>query len=212
VFIPLIFPAKQQNFEQLTMNPEQQTEVQPETAAEKPASSAPRDNRRRRGGRGRSRHRGPRDERRDQGEHRDQAERREQPRSEEIRAHTPAHNHTYQKPEGSIGRAMEQVQEIQIELQKVLEDMQEVLQTLEQVEREKTASEEEIEMLRESLLKLQKGSGHSRDRDRDRDRDYRGSAPSSRPPPPRPQAAAAPEPEKPADDERAGEEREADEE
>ncbi len=66
------------------------------------------------------------------------------------------------KAEGSIQKAMEQTEHIRLELKKALDDLHEVLRTLEQVEREKTASEEEIELLRESLRLLQRDHGHPR--------------------------------------------------
>jgi predicted nucleic acid-binding Zn-ribbon protein len=57
---------------------------------------------------------------------------------------------------------IEQVEQIRGELEKALDDIHEALHTLEQVEREKTASEEEIETLRETLKQLQHGQGNSR--------------------------------------------------
>jgi uncharacterized protein (DUF3084 family) len=57
---------------------------------------------------------------------------------------------------------MQQVEHIRAELKRVLEEIYQVLQTLEQVEREKTASEEEIETLRESLRLLHREHGPGR--------------------------------------------------
>jgi hypothetical protein len=54
------------------------------------------------------------------------------------------------------------VELIRSELKKALDDIHEVMRTLEQVEREKTASEEEIEMLRESLSLLHRDHGNPR--------------------------------------------------
>jgi hypothetical protein len=63
---------------------------------------------------------------------------------------------------GSIRKAIDQAELIRNELKKALDDIHEVLRTLEQVEREKTASEEEIELLRESLRLLHRDPGHPR--------------------------------------------------
>jgi hypothetical protein len=178
-FIPLIFPRNQQNVVQgNAMNPDQPTETHSEPApAEKPAATGQTDNRRRHGRGGRSRFK--RDGRGRRGENEGH---REQPRGGD--GHAQEHRHAHQKPAGSIGRAMEQVEDIQRELQKVLEDIEQVLQTLDQVEREKTASEEEIEMLRESLRMLQRDTGQQRN--------FRGShSPKTAPSAPAP--AAEPE-------------------
>ena len=134
------------------MDTEQHSETQEKPAGEKPLSPAARqgqipdrqgpkrppfrrDNRGGRGGRG---ERGPRIE-------------RPRPMEGEQR-----------KPAGSIRKAIEQVGLIRNELKKALDDLHEVLRILEQVEREKTASEEEIELLRESLRPLHRDHGHSR--------------------------------------------------
>jgi len=66
------------------------------------------------------------------------------------------------RPAGSIGQAMEQVEQIRVDLKSVLEDMDEVLNTLEQIEREKTASEDEIDQLRDQLASLHRGSNQPR--------------------------------------------------
>ena len=66
----------------------------------------------------------------------------EQPRLEE------------RKSSSSIRRAIEQVLHVRTELRRVLEEIQVILRVLDQAEREKTASEDEIEMLRESLRGL----------------------------------------------------------
>lgn len=57
---------------------------------------------------------------------------------------------------------MHHVEHIRAELRRVLDEMQEVIRILERAEREKTASEEEIEQLRESLRNLQHERGHGR--------------------------------------------------
>jgi hypothetical protein len=188
--IPLIFPRNQQNFGLgNAMNPDQPTETHSEPPAEKPAATPQSDNRRRhsRGGRGRFKRdgRGPR------GERAERDPRREPQRVDDGHAqghsHAPAHHHT--KPAGSIGRALDQVDHIRSELQKVLEEIEEVMQTLEQAEREKTATEEEIEILGEQLRRLQRDTGHSR---------TPRFTPAPRPAsPPPPKAAEDPEPSEP---------------
>jgi len=71
-------------------------------------------------------------------------------------------NVPFRQPSGTIGRALEQVDHIRLELSKVLEEMEEVLQTLDQVEREKNASEAEIEKLRDALRSLHRGPSFPR--------------------------------------------------
>jgi hypothetical protein len=63
---------------------------------------------------------------------------------------------------GNIGQAIEQVEHIRAELQKVMAEMNEVLETLEQAERDKTATENEIDKLRESLRSLHRDPGYPR--------------------------------------------------
>lgn|GEM_PF-4140211 len=50
------------------------------------------------------------------------------------------------------------------ELRRVLDEIQEILRTLDQAEREKTATEDEIEMLRESLRGLRHEPSYGRHR------------------------------------------------
>jgi plasmid stabilization system protein ParE len=141
------------------MNPETQTEGQEKAApTEQPPSSAPQTGQHRRRGRGRSRFkRGNRD---DRPPRRDQS----QANAADDHRHQPDHpgGHGHPKPHGTIGKAIEQVEGVRVELQRALEDIEEVLRTLEQVDREKTASEEEIEALRESLRLLQREPGQGR--------------------------------------------------
>ena len=136
------------------MNPEIQTEGQDKTAPmEKPSSAGPpQPDPRRRHSRGRSRFkRDPRGER---------PPRRDQPQPRPVDGHAQGHGHN--APSGNIGKAIEQVEGIRGDLQRALEDIEEVLRTLEQVDREKTASEEEIDTLRESLRLLQREPGQGR--------------------------------------------------
>lgn len=65
-------------------------------------------------------------------------------------------------PPGSIRQATELAGQIQSELERALEDINEILRILEQAEREKNASEDEIERLHESLHRLQQGRGPAR--------------------------------------------------
>jgi hypothetical protein len=98
----------------------------------------------------------------------------------------------------SIRKAIDQVLYIRTELRKALDEIQEVIRTLDQAEREKTASEDEIEKLREALRGLHREPMQSR---------YR-SEPSPRPArPPSSSPAQEPSEDRPADDVRpAGEE------
>jgi hypothetical protein len=57
---------------------------------------------------------------------------------------------------------MEQVEQIRVDLKRTLEDMEEVLKLLDQIEREKNASEDEIETLKDSLASLHRGPSYSR--------------------------------------------------
>jgi hypothetical protein len=155
-FIPLILIVEKRKFAGRQMNPDEQPEGQPEPAGEKPASPAAAEGQRRpdprrprfrggRGGRGGGRGGrggGGRDSRPD--DRGDQA-----PPREAGGAHPP----------GDIRTAIEQVEQVQSELEKVLEDINEILRTLEQADREKTGSEREIEMLRESLSRLRGDRG-----------------------------------------------------
>ena len=77
-------------------------------------------------------------------------------RGEAPRAETPS------RPPGNIRAAIEHAEQIQGELERVLEDINEILRILELSEREKNASEDEIEHLRESLRRLQCYRGPSR--------------------------------------------------
>jgi DNA gyrase/topoisomerase IV subunit A len=81
---------------------------------------------------------------------------------------------------------MEQVEQIRAELKQVMEDMDEVLNTLEQIEREKNASEDEIEKLRDQLASLHRGPMQQR---------YPRHDPPSRPPAPVEPVTPEPEPE-----------------
>jgi hypothetical protein len=164
------------------MEPEQQTNNQESPAEAKPVASGTRDNRRRpdprRGGRFRRDDRGGRNDRGG----------RPGP--------GPGPGQGDQAPvkgSGTIRDAMQHVEHIRNELRNVLEEMQEVTRILDQVEREKTASEDEIEQLRDSLRGLHRDSGSSR---------YGRTPPPSRPITPR---EPAPEPE-PAAEEPAREE------
>ncbi len=131
------------------MDPEQHNVIQEKPADEKAASPEPRQgpNPHRHGPR---RSRFKRDNRGGRG---DRGPRPEQSRPTEAEQ---------RKPSGSIRKAIDQVELIRSELKKALDDIHEVLRTLEQVEREKTASEEEIEMLRESLSLLHRDHGQPR--------------------------------------------------
>jgi hypothetical protein len=212
-FIPLIFPLEKQKFiGKNPMDSEQNTENQQESAAERPAGeqsaiaqphtdpsvgdkpvaarppgSGPRDNRRGRGGRGRSRFkrdnrgdggdRGNREGDRERGDREgDREDRGQQPRPPvRERVEVP-----FRQPSGTIARALEQVDNIRMELSKVLEEMEEVLQTLDQVEREKNASEAEIEKLRDALRSLHRVPSYPRNPRNEPP--YRGSAMTSGPP------------------------------
>lgn len=144
------------------MDSEQQIENQERPAekpAEKPAeerteTAAPQqDNRRPRGRGGRGRFRGRGDRRDRGGERNDRPPRNDSPRSDQ----TPQ-----RRPAGSIGRAMEVVEQIRTELKHALDDMDEVLNMLEQIERDQNASEDEIEALKDSLSSLHRNSNYPR--------------------------------------------------
>jgi hypothetical protein len=87
-----------------------------------------------------------------------------------------------QHSSSSIRKAIDQVLYIRTELRKALDEIQEVIRTLDQAEREKTATEDEIEKLREALRGLHREPMQSR---------YR-SGPGPRPPAP---ASSNPAPE-----------------
>jgi hypothetical protein len=158
-FIPLILIVEKRKFVERQMNPDEQPEGQPEPAGEKPASPAsiqgPRrpDTRRprfrggRRGGRGGRG--GGRDSKPDDRGDSSPPRERESRERESSEARTP----------DDLRTAIEQVEEVQSDLEKVLEDINEILRTLVQAEREKTASEKEIDMLRESLRRLRGDRG-----------------------------------------------------
>ncbi len=144
------------NAEESTENPISTAEPQPagNAGAERQEPRRHRGGRRgrfRRGGRGGGRDNRPERTDRVEGENRgDQAA----PAAEEGR-----------KPvSSSIRKAIDQVLHVRAELRRVLDEIQEILRTLEQAEREKTASEDEIEMLRESLRGLHREPGYPRHR------------------------------------------------
>ena len=179
-FIPLILIVEKRKFVGVQMNPDEQPEGQPEPAGEKPAAPAASEGQRRsdsrrprfrggrRGGRG-GRGGGGRDSRPD--DRGDSAPPRERESGEA-------------RPAGDLRAAIEQVEEVQSDLEKVLEDINEILRTLVQADREKTGSEREIEMLRESLRRLRGDRGGYR-----------------QPRSPSPEPAHAPEPAVPDSDE-----------
>jgi len=88
----------------------------------------------------------------------------------------PVEPGAHDRPSASIHQAIEQVEQIRDELKKALDDIHEVLQTLDQVEREKNASEHEIEKLRDSLRMLHREPSYPRPQ--------RPSPPRSSAPPP----------------------------
>lgn len=134
------------------MDPDQHNATQEKPADEKAVSPEPQPSRQ---GQNPHRHgqRRPRFKRDNRGGRGDRGPRPEQSRPPEAEQ---------RKSSGSIRKAIEQVELIRCELKKALDDMHEVLRTLEQVEREKTASEEEIELLRESLRLLHRDQGQAR--------------------------------------------------
>jgi hypothetical protein len=138
-----------------------------------PANGPANDNRRRRGRGGRGRFsRGRSGERNDRGGERtgerndrdrgdrERSERSDQPRNDAPRSGGEPQQH--RQPAGSIGRAMEQVEQIRSDLKKTLEDLEEVLSLLDQIERDKNASEDEIEALKDSLASLHRGPSYPR--------------------------------------------------
>jgi hypothetical protein len=168
------------------MNPDEQPDSQPEPAGEKPAAPAPSEGQRRpdprrprfrggrRGGRG-GRGGGGRESRPD--DRGDSSPPRERESGEA-------------RPTGDLRTAIEQVEEVQSDLEKVLEDINEILRTLVQADREKTGSEREIEMLRESLRRLRGDRGGYRQ--------PRSSSPEPTPAP-EPTASDTDEPDEPED-------------
>ena len=62
-------------------------------------------------------------------------------------------------PEGGIQQAISHARHIQTELEGVLEELNEILRILDQAEKEKHASDEEIDTLRETLERLRRGRG-----------------------------------------------------
>ena len=153
------------------MNPETETESQERPTSEQPATPSGQGDqpRRHRGGRGRGRFRrggrgrGNRDDRDRDGQRGEQQPQHAESRGTADAHHQePGHGHESHKGPATIAHAIQQIENIRGELQKVLDDIQETLETLEQVEREKTASDEEIEMLRESLHLLQREPGRGR--------------------------------------------------
>jgi hypothetical protein len=188
-FIPLILIAEKLKFAR-TMNPDEQSEGRPEGAEDKPAPSVPSNEGQRRpeggrprfrGGRGRGRGgrgggRAPRPD--------DRAERPAPKESGEP--HAPA----------SVRTAIEELEEVQSDLEKVLEDINEILRVLEQADRDRSASEREIAVLRDTLRRLRgdRGGGGQR---------------QPRNPPPEPPTHASdeatmPDPEESEDDEAQG--------
>ena len=155
-FIPLILIVEKRKFVGIQMNPDEQPEGQPEPAGEKPAAPAASEGQRRsdsrrprfrggrRGGRGGRGGGGGRDSRPD--------DRGDSPAPRERESGEA-------RPAGDLRTAIEQVEEVQADLEKVLEDINEILRTLVQADREKTGSEREIEMLRESLRRLRGDRG-----------------------------------------------------
>jgi hypothetical protein len=159
-FIRLILIVEKPKFAGRQMNPDEQPDSQPEPAGEKPAAPASAEGQRRpdprrprfrggrRGGRG-GRGGGSRESRPD-----DRGE-SSPPRERESRERESSEP----RPAGDLRTAIEQVEEVQADLEKVLEDINEILRTLVQADREKTGSEREIEMLRESLRRLRGDRG-----------------------------------------------------
>jgi hypothetical protein len=120
---------------------------------ERPRHRGGRRGRFRRGGRGGGRDRRPEREERPDGEH----------RGEEAAGAAPAEEGRKQST-SSIRKATDQVLHVRGELRRVLDEIQDILRTLDQAEREKTASEDEIEMLRDSLRGLHREPSYPRHR------------------------------------------------
>ena len=148
------------NAEEPTEHPVSTTEPQPgdSTGVKGPESQERPRHRGGRRGRFRRGGRGGRD-------HRPERERPDRPEGEARSEGGPAPTDEGRKPVSSnLRRAIDQVLHVRAELRRVLDEMQEVLRTLDQAEREKAASEDEIEMLRESLRGLQPERGYPRQR------------------------------------------------
>ena len=158
------------------MDPEQHIDNEPKPVAESPVAPAPSDNRRPPGrGRGRFKRGGRGGRGRD--DRGDRPPRSEQPRHDGGES-------LPRRPSGNIGDAIHHVEHIRAELVKVMADIEDVLQTLELVERDQSASEEEIEKLRDALRSVHREPSYPRN-------------PRYNPPPPRSSAPPAP-PEQPA--------------
>jgi hypothetical protein len=182
------------------MNPEQPTETQEKAAPERPAATGQNDPRRRRGRGGRGRSRFKRDNRGDRGERviqgdrtepaasgerPDRGEREEQTeRPHDLDRSTEDHRH--RKHSGTIREAIQKVGKIHDELELVLKDLQEVLHALDLAEREKTASDEEIDKLLESLYMLQREPAHARTQRYSAPARVATPSDSEEPPPPAP--------------------------
>lgn len=103
-----------------------------------------------------------------------------EPALERAPSSAPPEGRPAPRPLGTVRDAIEQVAQIQADLEKVLDDFNEIIRTLDQAEREKTASEREIEVLRESLRRLRGDRGDRADRSYSRPpRDYSAERPSS---------------------------------
>jgi hypothetical protein len=158
VFIPLIFRPIQKKFAESkgkNLNEETENQAKPVEAAapaqaqapnpaqgedrRRPGSRRPRFRRDGRGDRGDRGNRGGGGEQRDHGDRGGPQQR-------------PAETQKRSSP--SIRKAIQQVDQIRVELKRILDEMNEVIRTLDQIEREKSATEEEIDMLRESLRLL----------------------------------------------------------
>jgi hypothetical protein len=132
------------------MESEQPVEKTAGPAEEKPLSPAGRDNNRRERD-----VRRPRFRRDDRGRGADRVD-----RGDRTRTHEEGGNKA--SGTGSVREAIRHVEHIRGDLRRVLDEINEVIRVLEQAEREKTASEGEIEQLRESLRHLQHDRGHGR--------------------------------------------------
>ena len=153
------------------MEPEKHIENQEKPVAQPPPGvGPPGDNRDRRGGRRSGFRRGGRGgrgggDRGERGQQDVRGPRNEEPRRSDDQRRTEEprrEDASHRQPSGSIGRAIEHAEHIRLELERVLEEVQEILQTLDQAEREKTASEAEIEKLRDSLRHLHREPAYSR--------------------------------------------------
>ena len=150
------------------MNPEEQVAGHEKPAPEKAAVSGPPPSRPRQGSRRPPFRRGNRGSRGGGGNS-----------GPGVTQSRPAEPAAHDRSSASIHQAIDQVLQIRDELKKALDDIHEVLQTLDQVEREKTASEHEIEKLRDSLRMLHREPSYPRSQRPPPSR-------SSPPPPPTP--------------------------